>query len=444
MEEIVTLNVVGIRHYLNDEDKEMGDKPASYTELFTRVPVGSAVYLKVEPEGSKYPGAISVFDNNIRKIGNVSKHEIRFIRKGIPKDGILCATVTEHCPQDNSMKIRAVNSMGVEETDNHIPESNDEKIFLFTDDDSQLQNISAFIRTKIETLEKEITIDGINSLIPLLKQFSDVCINSLDNPTSLLRNELIQFLETINRDHPELYSEELRCVHKVIFEKHKDLGRCYNDIMISTFHKQFDEIKKQAYTPNPDTGKTPLDDYYESLSFTHGGSLSEDIIMTERCKLADLLEKSLDNQYANCVGNDKEFSNKVYYLDYNLRSIYILYTRRIKYEYLGQLLGEIEAKYYKEHPLAKYVTDKKKVKRIIDWLHKKIEKKKNPKDMLAPIKAALECDPPALNRITFKEMNQEFNINCSEETFKNWIFGYRDHKYSKDEIDPYIEELERL
>lgn len=61
-----TITIVGIRKYLPNGEED-------YPKLFSRLPVGSTVYLRKEPTGSEYPGSVSVLDDDCCKIGSVSK-----------------------------------------------------------------------------------------------------------------------------------------------------------------------------------------------------------------------------------------------------------------------------------------------------------------------------------------------------------------------------------
>lgn len=98
-----------------------------------------------------------------------------------------------------------------------------------------------------------------------------------------------------------------------------------------------------------------------------------------------------------------------------------------------------------DHPLAPYIRRGDKVDIILDWLHRAIMVQKSPKEQLAPIKAAMECRPQAVNRsLTFDVFNLEFGLTVSEGTWDNWINGHHGCKFDDSELNDYEEDLSNL
>ena len=77
----LTFPIVGIRHYLPNGE-------ADFPELFSRLPIGATVYLRIQPAGDDFPGSISVWDDECNQIGSVSKTYRRYIELDVPKDGM--------------------------------------------------------------------------------------------------------------------------------------------------------------------------------------------------------------------------------------------------------------------------------------------------------------------------------------------------------------------
>ena len=92
----VEITIVGIRNYLaNGED--------DYPKLFARLPIGSTVYLRKEPTGSRFPGSVSVWDDNGQQIGSIAKTERRYIELEIPEGEMLPVEISGHSAEDNCM-----------------------------------------------------------------------------------------------------------------------------------------------------------------------------------------------------------------------------------------------------------------------------------------------------------------------------------------------------
>lgn len=91
-------------------------------------------------------------------------------------------------------------------------------------------------------------------------------------------------------------------------------------------------------------------------------------------------------------------------------------------------------------PLDQYILLFSRKADILTCLHQLVKSQITPKDQLAPIKAAMEYKPKMLaDTITVDVINQEFGLNISEDTFKNWIKGNRGYQYTQDEILSYHE-----
>lgn len=98
-----------------------------------------------------------------------------------------------------------------------------------------------------------------------------------------------------------------------------------------------------------------------------------------------------------------------------------------------------------EHPLAPFIRKSDKVEAILDWLHRAIMGQQQAKDQIAPIKAAMDCKPQAVNStLPFVVFNSEFHLEVTEGTWNNWIKGYHKAKYADGELDCYISELEEI
>ena len=85
-------------------------------------------------------------------------------------------------------------------------------------------------------------------------------------------------------------------------------------------------------------GNSFVEDYIEKLTFLNGGRLTTEIVRNEILSLSSLLDKELDRDYVKITKNEESFAHALYSLNYSLNGIYILFTRRIKLDYLQSLL----------------------------------------------------------------------------------------------------------
>lgn len=101
-----------------------------------------------------------------------------------------------------------------------------------------------------------------------------------------------------------------------------------------------------------------------------------------------------------------------------------------------------------EHPLTPYIRRGDKVTILLDWLHRAVDVQSQPKEQLAPIKAAMECRPQAISYTLPREVfNREFNLNISDDSWKDWIKSYHNKTYIHDDVDElkmYKEELAEI
>lgn len=94
------------------------------------------------------------------------------------------------------------------------------------------------------------------------------------------------------------------------------------------------------------------------------------------------------------------------------------------------------------HPMAAYIMQPKKAEEVIEEMRHLVsaQSQNSPKDLLAPLKAAMECKPRAvMQNVPLDAFNREFMTSVSEESFKNWIRGNRNTLYEDAYLDDYIE-----
>ena len=324
---MVVLTVVGIRNYLPNGE-------ADYPQLFKRLPIGTTVYLRKQSEGEKYPGCVYVYDEEARIIGSITKTERRFIELEIPKDLMLQAKIIGHSAADNCLYIEAENTKGFSVPYiRQIELTGSETAIPLTTLDNKIKLFTSSMKTMIDSLKKDGDASNVDSLLRIAEKYQTCCCQSLDGDTSFSRGEICQELRILLNQYPAL-----KDVYSAIYEQHKDLST--KEEQTNVFRKQYGRIYERAMLKE-EHGSSFLEDYIEKLTFLNGGQLTTEIVQNEILSLSSLLAKELCNNYVMFIKTEESFAHVLYSLNYSLNGIYILFTRRIKLEYLQSLLANL-------------------------------------------------------------------------------------------------------
>ena len=320
--------IVGIRNYLPNGE-------ADYPILFSRLPIGATVYLCIEPPGSRFPGSISVWDDEGNQIGSISKTERRFIELDVPQDGMLPVKVSGHSRKHNCMYFEAENKNGFKDPyirDVKLEEG--ETAFPMAKQDKELQTLTALIKTLLDRLKTEDTVsDHFHSTA---YKYAQICCSSLDGDTSFSRGDIMFAIQQLKEKF-----QQLNPIYDEIFEKNKDIGRKYNDIKTEVYRSQYERIKQMALGKDKN-GISPLDSYIKNLKFKNGDQLTPEIINSEIVHLSDLLSKEFNGTYYQKVECDEDFATALYSLNYSMKAIYRLFTRRIKLDHLKEIKKSLD------------------------------------------------------------------------------------------------------
>lgn len=320
--------IVGIRNYLPNGE-------ADYPTLFSRLPIGTTVYLKKQPTGSPYSGSISVWDDECNQIGSMTKIERRFIELDVPKDGMLPVKVSGHSAEHNCMYFEAENKNGFK--DPYIREvelEEGETAFPMAKQDNDLQTLTAFMMTMLKGLKNKDTVS--DHFLSTANTYAQICCSSLDGETSFSRGNIMFEMQ----QHREKF-QQLDPIYDEIFEKNKDIGRKYNDIKTEVYRSQYERIKQMALGKDKN-GISPLDSYIKNLKFKNGDQLTPEIINSEIVHLSDLLSKEFNGTYYQNVECDEDFATALYSLNYSMKAIYRLFTRRIKLDHLKEIKKSLD------------------------------------------------------------------------------------------------------
>ena len=314
--------IVGIRNYLPNGE-------ADYPTLFSRLPIGTTVYLRIEPTGSDYSGSISVWDDECNQIGSMTKIERRFIELDVPKDGMLPVKVSGHSAKHNCMYFEAENKNGFKDPyirDVKLEEG--ETAFPMAKQDKELQTLTALMMTMLKGLKNKDTVS--DHFLSTANKYAQICCSSLDGDTSFYRGDIMFAIQQLKEKF-----QQLNPIYDEIFEKNKDIGRKYNDIKTKVYRSQYERIKQMVLGKDKN-GISPLDSYIKNLKFKNGDQLTPEIVDKEIVRLSELLSKEFYGTYYQNVKCDEDFATALYSLNYSMKAIYRLFTRRIKLDYLKE------------------------------------------------------------------------------------------------------------
>ena len=312
-------------------------KAERLASVFRRVPVGSTVYLRRKTD--------SEFENDISasvspdggQVGNVKDILTNRIIPAIDCHGWVTAIITEQSYADKSFLVEVENDVGSDPPCLKQYEALEGEFVLpFTSDDSLLMDVQKRARELFDsvTAKEQPTAEERDELMSTLKKYAEYCCKSIDGETKYYRQTLLFDMEQKVSRFPEL-----EAIRRDIFEKDKDLGRCTNDVNVRTYKEQLMRLRQAAYTIQKGAQYNRLDTYLLKLRMADGGQLPRHIAEDERKALGELLATALKGQYAALVSNDANFVSQLYQYKYDMKSLYVLFSRMIRYDYLTKKLN---------------------------------------------------------------------------------------------------------
>lgn len=320
------LTVTGIRPIC----KKMG---IELTDMFDSLPIGSTLYLKREKkDDNRFPGSISVQTFMAKQIGSIVTEEIHKIELAIPEDGQLDCVITGKSLEDKVIYVEAKNSVGINKP--FICESqriDGEIIFDKTMYDEDVRDKTNMLLHLLKSHASDET-----QILALAREYAKICCTTLDGDTFFGVHEILDLLRELKEKNPAFSA-----VYSSIFENAKDLKRYTNDVKTKVYREQYNRILESA-NKMTECGLSQMEMYINSLKFENGGILTKEIQRNEAARLFNLLKKELEGEYIKSIYNDSEFAKAVFYYRYSLSSMYVLYTRRIKWEYLMNKLQEFD------------------------------------------------------------------------------------------------------
>lgn len=320
------LTVTGIRPIC----KKMG---IELTDMFDSLPIGSTLYLKREKkDDNRFPGSISVEDFMAKQIGSIATEEIHKIELAIPEGGRMNCVITGKSLDDKIMFVEAENSVGINKPCiRELKRNEGEIIFDKTIYDEDIRDKTQMLLHLLKSNDSDEA-----QILALAQEYAKICCTTLDGDTFYSVHEILNLLQELKERNPAF-----NAVCSEIYENKKDLKRYPDDVKTKVYREQYNGILESA-NKKTDCGLSQMDMYINSLKFENGGILTKEILRDEATKLYNLLKIELLSKDIRSIYSDSEFAKAVFYYRYSLSSMYVLYTRRIKWEYLMKLLHEFD------------------------------------------------------------------------------------------------------
>lgn len=194
-----------------------------------------------------------------------------------------------------------------------------------------------------------------------------------------------------------------------------------------------------------DKFKSTLKEETNKILFDTGlQSLTIDDCKRKIAEIKKKMQSGIGNLYIRFRDEIPQFVDELRNGKYSREEIDELFLEISLLDHFQKKLDEY-IQYNKEHPIAEYIRRGDKVEVIIDWLHRAIKGKTSPKEQIAPIKAAMNCKPQAVNEtLPFDVFIQEFKLSMSKDTWENWTRGYHSCVYTENDLKDYIAELQAI
>lgn len=415
----VILPVVGIRNYYTEEEKHLPTEAERLASFFSRVPVGSTVYLKID-YCPPYAGQVLVYDDYIdgRVLGPISGVETYLIRPAVTARG-LRATVTSHSAADKCFYVEVENTVGIGKMNiNKIRALKDEFKIEYTQHDEKLMTAREAARQLFDevTAKEQPTEDERAELLRAIRNYSTLCCTTLDGETRYHRHLLLFDMNKVLPRFPEL-----KPFYDDIFERGKDLGSRRNEDNVAIYKSQYERVRTAAYSVTPGRMHSPLEVYRRALEYKHVGNISRKVLDEERKSVAEKLSHALKGEFASVKDDDARFASSLYTMKYDLRSMNVLFSRMILHEYLTTLIekkptDESTEQSYNPDGIYKRIVDPTHARALMKTLHVMLDGKDV--SIVAKI-IRIAVDNVLLHKPTLKQVQAEFGLVCKKQQYSD-------------------------
>lgn len=322
--QIMKLTIVGARAICDNDIEKM-------KKLFATLPINSKLHMSICKDGD-YPGSISVETPMAKRVGSIASEEIHQIELAIPEDGFLDCVITGKSVEHKAIYAEAVNDIGINKPlILESPRIEGELIFDKTKHDIDVLDMTKLLLHLLKNPDSDE-----EQLLALAQKYAKICCTTLDGEVFFGVHDILFLLRKLEKKNPAFSA-----VCSEIFESAKDLKRSPDDVKTQVYREQYNRILESA-NKKTECGLSQMEMYINSLKYENGGRLTKACIENEAKRLFSLLRNELEDNFIKKINSDTGFANAVFFHRYSLSSMYVLYTRRIKWEYLLKMLQEFD------------------------------------------------------------------------------------------------------
>lgn len=323
--QIIKLTIVGARAICKNDIEKM-------KKLFGSLPIGSKLYMRICKDNEPYPGSIAVQTSMSKRVGSIASEEIHQIELAIPENDFLDCVITGKSVEHKAIYAEAVNDIGINKPlILESPRIKGELIFDKTKHDIDVLDMTKLLLHLLKNPNSDE-----KQILALAQEYAKICCTTLDGEVFFGVHDILFLLRKLEKENP-VFSD----VCSEIFESAKDLKRYPDDVKTQVYREQYNRILESA---NKKIGGrlSQMEMYINSLKYENGGRQTKAVIENEAKRLFSLLKNELEGEFVEKIDSDTEFASAVFFYRYSLSSMYVLYTRRIKWEHLMNMLQEFD------------------------------------------------------------------------------------------------------
>jgi hypothetical protein len=299
-----------------------------------------------------------------------------------------------------------------------------ELIIPFSKEERQLQ----FVALKLDgLLVKE---DNVDELIEMTNVYLPLSRLSLSKDDNLWRDHIYKKVaKALKLSITDEQKRELEHARDTLCDTQGDFHRTHENLLGKVFEQQLSQLSQQA--KKEDGLYAKFEEY-----LTSSKKAQSEVIESLKGWFAEMPRVELRDYH-----NHDQLAMSINYLKVSRRELYEVYSAILlieRYDNGEQVTGEVTAK----KQFAQAVKEETKTEAVITELRRLMEGKTKPKDVIQPIRAAIEAG--VIRRPTWEEFNSEFEGRVKSKSSFSDYTNPGDTPYQSAEFDAMIEAFRKL
>ena len=418
--------VTGLRYQM--EGQTLEDKTLAAEDFLRGLKDGTPVTLVAEPDNPIDENAIAVYIK-YRHSGYI-KHECCDEVMPLLDSNGHCEAVV--CGNDGHLTFTIDipnapdNVQAPTEAKRCLPESvlPRELIMPFSKEERQLQ----FVALKLDgLLVKE---DNVDELIEMTNVYLPLSRLSLSKDDNLWRDHIYKKVaKALKLSITDEQKRELEQARDTLYDTQGDFHRTHENLLGTVFEQQLSQLSQQA--KKEDGLYAKFEEY-----LTSSKKAQSEVIESLKGWFAEMPRVKLRDYHYH-----DQLAMSLNYLKVSRRELYEVYSAILlieRYERGAKVIGEgVE-----QNQFAQAVSVVTKTEAVIKELWRLMEGKTKPKDVIQPIRAAIEAG--VIRRPTWEEFNSEFEGRVKSKSSFSDYTNPGDTPYQSAEFDAMIEAFRKL